>query len=150
MSLIYIGQQCTIYGGLSLLVTGIFGNGMNIFIFSCVRTYRTTPSTFYFLVESICNGLYVVIILTTRMIDLGYGIDFTLSSTIWCRMREFLISTLTLISLTCSCLATIDQFFIPSRNASFRRCSKIQWAHRIVLLTIIIWCLHGIPFFFVL
>jgi hypothetical protein len=37
MSLLYISQQLAIYGGLVLLITGIVGNGMNIFIFSSVR-----------------------------------------------------------------------------------------------------------------
>jgi hypothetical protein len=42
-------------------------------------------------------------------------------------------------------LATIDQYLVTSQNAVLRRCSKTQWAHRIVFFMIIIWWLHGIP-----
>jgi hypothetical protein len=45
-------------------------------------------------------------------------------------------------------LAVIDQFLITSRSANVRRCSQIKWAHRIVIIVIIVWCLHGIPIFF--
>ena len=148
MSLSYIGRQLTIYIGSILLLAGIVGNGMNIFIFSSVHTYRTTPSTFYFLVSSICNGLYILSNLIPRIINASSGIDLTRKSIIWCKTQQFLISFLSLTSFTCSCLATIDQFLVTSRNAYLRSYSKIQWAHRIVLVTIIIWCLHGIPCFF--
>ncbi len=145
MSLLYIGQQLTIYGGFFLLVAGLFGNAVNIYIFSTDRIYRTTPSTFYFLSGSICNAIYVLIILSTRILSAGFGIDFTLTSLIWCKMRQYLISTLNLISLTCSCLSTIDQFLVTSNNVSIRRCSKIQYAHRIIMIIIPVWCLHSIP-----
>jgi hypothetical protein len=147
MSLIYIGQQLTIYVGLFLFIAGIFGNGVNIYIFSSDRVYRTTPSIFYFLSGSICNAIYILVILTTRIISAGFGIDWTLTSLVWCRMRQYLTSTLSLISFTCACLSTIDQFLVTSKNASIRRLSKIQYAHRIVAAIIPIWCLHGIPFF---
>jgi uncharacterized membrane protein len=106
MSLTYIAQQATIYAGIFLLVTDIVGNLLTILTFSSIRTYRTTSSTFYYLV--------------------GY---------------------LGLTSFTCSCLATIDQFFATSRNAYFRRFSTINWAHRIVFIVMIIWCFHEIPVF---
>jgi hypothetical protein len=67
MSLLYIGEQLTIYGGFFFLITGIIGNVMNIFKFSSVRTYRRTPSTFYFLVSSIDNLVYIMINLISRI-----------------------------------------------------------------------------------
>jgi len=145
MSLLYIGQQFTIYSGYILLLAGFVGNSMNILIFSSVRIYRTIPSTFYILVGSIDNMFYIIINLSTRILSEGYGIDPTKSSTIWCKTRNYFIGVLSLISFSCSCLATIDQFFVTSQNAYLRRCSKLQFAHRIVFIMIIIWCLHGIP-----
>ncbi len=145
MSLLYISQQLTIYCGLFFFVTGIFGNGMNIFIFSSIHTYRKTPSSFYFLMASIINTLYILISLPFRIVSVGYGNDSPSISIIWCKMYQFLIGVLSLISFTCCCLATIDQFFVTSRNARLRRCSNIKWSHRIVFIVIIICCLYGIP-----
>ncbi|CAF1441150.1 unnamed protein product [Adineta steineri] len=148
MSLSYIGQQLTIYIGIILFLAGIIGNTMNIFIFSSVRTYRTAPCTFYFLVAAIHQTLYVLIILISRIVTGMSGIDLTRISIAWCKTRYFFISILSPISYTCSCLATIDQFLATSQKAYLRRASKIEWTHRIVCVVIIVWCLQGIPWLF--
>jgi hypothetical protein len=145
MSLSYISQQLAIYGGLCELVAGIAGNGMNIFIFSTVRNYRTTPSSFYFLVCSVVNIIYSIIYVTARVITGIYDINLPDHSLIWCKARPFLVTSLTLISFTCSCSAAVDQFFVTSQSVRLRRRSNIKWAHRIVFFAIIIWFLHGIP-----
>jgi len=147
MSLSYIGEQITIYGGLFILIMGVVGNGINILVFSSVPNYRRTPCTFYFLIASIFSIAYLTINLTSRIVSDGFGNDLTRTSTSWCKIREFCIVTLSLITLTCSCLATIDQYFATSQSAYLRRFSNIKWAHRITIIVIIIWCLHGIPIF---
>jgi len=146
MSLLYIGEQLTIYCGLLLLMLGVVGNGINVLVFSSVRNYRTTPCTFYFLISSIYNIAYITIALISRIVATGFGMDLTRTSTSWCKIRPFFLPVLSLISLSCSCLATIDQFFVTSQNANLRRFSNIKWSHRIVIIVMIIWFLHGIPF----
>ena len=146
MSLIHIAQNFTVYGGLVLLVAGVVGNTVSIYIFASVGTYRTVPCGFYFLIESIFNALYILINLTSRIVSVGFAYDLTATSVTWCKTRNFFVATLGLITFTCSCLATIDQFFVTSRSASLRLCSNLKWAHRMVLIAIIVWCLHGIPF----
>ncbi len=147
MFLIYLAQQLTIYIGCVLLITGIFGNGINLFIFSSVPAYRRTPCTFYFLVCSIHNILYIIINLPVRIVSTALNLDLNIHSLIWCRVQSFFIGYLGLTSFTLSCLTAIDQFFATSRTVSLRRCSNIKWAHRIVLVIIIVWCLHTIPVF---
>jgi len=147
MSLSYIGQQLNIYVGSFFLLTGLVGNGTNIFIFSSVRSYRRTPCTFYFLIGSIVNLIYIIVNLIIRIVSAGFGIDLVRTSLIWCRIRAFIIGSLSPISFTCSCLATIDQFLTTSQNVSLRHCSNIKSARRIMIIFIIIWCLHGIPVF---
>ncbi|CAF3806547.1 unnamed protein product [Adineta steineri] len=128
MSLAYISQQVTIYVGWFFVIAGIGGNGLNILIFTSVRNYRQTPF-------SVISRIFIA----------GYQIDLTLTSTFWCKLRAYLINVLTLISFTYSCLASIDQFLVTSRNANVRRFSNIKWAHRMMFIVIIVWCLHGIP-----
>jgi hypothetical protein len=82
--------------------------------------------------------------LTIRILSDGYEIDITGTSNIWCKIRQFLLVTLAIISINFSCLAVVDQFLVTSKSAYLRRCSQIHWAHRIVIITIVIWCLHGI------
>jgi hypothetical protein len=148
MSLIYIGQQITIYGGYFFLLAGLVGNGVNVFVFSSVRTYRTTSCTFYFLVCSIDNIIYIMINLIYRIVTIGYGIDLTHTSIIWCKVRHFFTSTPPLISFTCSCLAVIDQFLVTSQSVYLRSCSNMKLAYRILFIMIIISCFHGSLCFF--
>jgi hypothetical protein len=125
-SLLYIGEQFTISGGAIFLVAGLFGNSMNIFIFRSTRAYRTSPCTFYFLVGSIFNNLYILINLTSRIVVATYRFDLTNYSVVWCKTRHFFILTLSSITFTCSCLAKIDQFLVRSRNIHLRKCSNIK------------------------
>jgi hypothetical protein len=145
MSLIYIAQQLTIYGGSVLLVFGIIGNAMNIWIFSSVRNYRTIPCTFYFLVVSIHNIIYILINLPIRIFSTAHSVDLTRNSLIWCKTQSFFIGYLGLTSFTCSCLTTVDQFLATSRSVYLRRFSNIRLAYRLVLIVMIVWCFHAIP-----
>jgi hypothetical protein len=145
MSLSYIGQQITIYVGLFLAVTGIIGNGINVLVFSMNRSYRTTPCTFYFLIASAYNIIYISMSLLSRIVAIGFGIDLTQTSTSWCKIRPITSASFIVASLSCTCLATIDQFFASSQSANIRRFSNIKLAHLLVSITTIVWLLHGIP-----
>jgi len=145
MSLLYIGQQFTIYTGLCVLIAGLAGNAINVLIFSSVRTYRTTPCTFYYLAGSIDNIFYILLNLLTRILSEGFGINVTGTSNAWCKIREYLLITPSILSTTFSCLAAIDQSLVTSKIALLWRYSTMKWAYRFVIIAIIIWCLHGIP-----
>ncbi|CAF1199179.1 unnamed protein product [Adineta steineri] len=114
-----------------------------------IENYRKTPCTFYFLICSITNILYLLINLTSRIVSVGYGIDLTHTSIIWCKTRQYLLLILSLISFTCSWLSSVDQYFVTSRHANLRRMSNIKWTHRIVFILILVSCLHGIPCFII-
>lgn len=145
MSLLYAAQQFTIYVGLFLVITGLIGNIFTVLVFSTVRNYRITPSSFYFLTIAIVNIFFVPMNIITRVVSVGYGIDLTRTSLAWCKIRLYLIAAISLISFTCLCLASIDQFLITSRSIHLRNLSNIKWARRMVLITIIVSCIHSIP-----
>ncbi|CAF1608208.1 unnamed protein product [Adineta ricciae] len=145
MSLPYIGQQITIYFRWFVVIIGIIGNSLNIWIFSSVRTYYRTFCTFYFLIASIDNILYLTTVSISRIIMSGHQIDLTRTSLVWCKIRLYCSSIFVLMSFTCSYLTAIDQFFITSSNVRLRQWSHIKRAHRIIFILILIWLLHGIP-----
>jgi hypothetical protein len=148
MSLAYIDQQILIYFGFFVVIIGVFGNGLNIFIFLSARNYRTTPCTFYFLIASIFNIAYLAINMIARIFSTGFGIDLTRTSDSWCKIRQLCVFSLDLISLSCSCLATIDQFFVTSQSVRLRRLSSIKWTYRIVIIVIVISLAQEAPFIF--
>jgi hypothetical protein len=61
MSLFIIGQQLMIYVGIFLVVTDIIGNGINVLIFSTVKTYHTNPTSIDFLIALVFNMLYILV-----------------------------------------------------------------------------------------
>ena len=146
VALSYVGQQLTIFLGSFLVIIGVIGNTINIVVFSSVRSYRTIPCTFYFLIGSCFDIAYIMINLVSRIVISGVGVDLTRTSVSWCKLRNFFLATISLMSLSCSCLATIDQFLSTSQNASLRHLSSIKWAPRILMIMSIIWCCHGIPY----
>ncbi|CAF1289632.1 unnamed protein product [Rotaria sordida] len=124
---------------------GVFGNLMLLLIFSMDSHYRTTPCTFYFLIGSVHDMLLILIILGSRLVSVGFNIDLTQISVTWCKTRYFLFCAWAGILLTCQCLATLDQYLVTSKNARLRRLSTIKGAYRAVVVTLIIWWIHGIP-----
>ncbi|CAF0765998.1 unnamed protein product [Adineta steineri] len=80
-----------------------------------------------------------------RILSAGYGIDPTLTSTIWCKARLYFVNGFATVSLICSCLAVIDQFLATSRSVRLRRWSQITWARRLTLVVFIIGWLTNIP-----
>jgi hypothetical protein len=147
VALLYVIQQYTLYIGYFLLITGIFGNSMNIYILSAIGSYRSTPSTFYFLIASVYDMIIILVSLCSRILESGYGLNLSNSSVIWCKTRQYFITSITMIPLYFQCLATIDQFLITSKSRRVREYSSIKQAHRISICLTIICLLHGIPFY---
>lgn len=144
MLLTHIGERLTIYLGIFILIFGIIGNTINVIIFSSVQTYRKVPSFFYLFVGSITNILFILINLISRIVSNISEYDLTRSSSAWCKIRQYFLSTLCCISLSCSCLVTMDQFFSTSKKISLRYLSNIKYSYRFIFLILIIWCFHGI------
>jgi hypothetical protein len=86
VALPYVIQQYTLYVGYFFLIIGIFGNTMNIYILSAVTSYRSTPSTFYFLIGSIYDIIVILVSLISRILETGYGLNLSNSSMIWCKL----------------------------------------------------------------
>ncbi|CAF1609409.1 unnamed protein product [Rotaria magnacalcarata] len=147
ITLLHIIQQYTIYVGCFLFITGLAGNIIHIYILSVVSSYRSNPCTFYFLIASICDILILSVALLSRILETGFKVDLFCSSIIWCKFRAYFIYSVTIMPFYCQCLATVDQYFVTSKNIELRRFSTMRQAYWNSLLLIVICLLHGIPFF---
>ncbi|CAF1053545.1 unnamed protein product [Adineta ricciae] len=147
MSLTYVSQQISLYSGIVYLIFGVTGNTINIYVFSSVSAYRRTPTTFYFLSESIFKNIYLLTNLVPRIITFSYGYDFTNVSSLWCKFRQAILMMSGATTLSLTTLSIIDQYLVTSSNPSVRRMSRIQVSHRILLIIVIICSLHAVSFF---
>ncbi|CAF1360318.1 unnamed protein product [Adineta steineri] len=137
-------QNVTIYIGLSAVIGGFFGNILNIIIFSSLKTFRETSCALYLTVASTVNICHLLAALLSRVLIAGFMIDLTATSAILCKLRQCVGGIGPLISLTCMCAATIDQFL--SMTIRWRHFSHRYTAWRLVIFALIFWCLYGILF----
>ncbi|CAF1202539.1 unnamed protein product [Adineta steineri] len=141
----YYTQQVAIYVGFPVLIAGIIGETLNIIVFMSLHTFRQNSCAFYLLIMSCVNIGQLISGLFTRILIAGFGIDWTLSSLFYCKFRAYCRQVCALISLSCFCFATIDQFLATSFRAYWQQWSNIKVAQRLCLITSVIWILHGIP-----
>ena len=144
MSLTYVGQQLMISVGITLITIGLIGNSINVLVFSSSIHYRKSSCAFYLLMSAVFNIIYISMNYIPRFVSQVSKYDLLRYSIVWCKMRSFGVITFPLITLTCSCLATIDQYLSTSQNVHLRRLSQIKLARRMVILLTVVWTIHGV------
>jgi hypothetical protein len=146
LSLLFVSSQITIYLGISLLIGGVLGASMNIVVFLSLKTFRQNPCAFYLTIMSIVNIGQLFLGLSSRVMIAGFGIDWTVMSLSFCKFRWAFFQFCILMSYTCLCLATIDQYFVTCTRRRWQKWSNIKIAHRLILIFSILWSLHMIPY----
>lgn len=145
-SLDFITKQTYIYGGITIITTGLIGHILNLCIFFSLRTFRENSSSIYLIFMSILNIIQLCITVLSRTMTGIYGSDGTNLSIVWCKFRQFLSHFSQILSLTCFCLVTIDQYCATSPYQHFRKFCQIKIAQFLVLLFASIWFIHAIPY----
>ncbi|CAF1238727.1 unnamed protein product [Adineta ricciae] len=138
-------QIFVLYGGFPLAAISLIGCIMNIITFSSVRMYRSRSCTFYLSIAAVARCLHILVAGLSRVLAIGFNIDPSIISPLWCKMRLYMIITCYGIAVTCECLATVDSFSMTSLLVNIRRWSNIKRAHQIVVCVILFWALHNLP-----
>ncbi|CAF0785856.1 unnamed protein product [Adineta steineri] len=141
-----VGKQITIYLGTFTLVAGVIGGLLNIIVFLSLRTFRESSAAFYLTIMSIFNIGQMLTGLLSRIMTSGFGIDWTLTSLFYCKFRSYCFNVCASTSMTCVCLAIIDQYLATSSRVQWRQWCNIKIARRLVLLFVFIWIIHNIPY----
>ncbi|UJR24665.1 hypothetical protein I4U23_006038 [Adineta vaga] len=131
--------------GIVFFICGVFGNILNTIIFYTSQT--NSPSTFLLFTSSLFSLIYLIDGLLTRTLAVGFNIDPTRTNLIWCKTRTYLGQASSLISLTCTCYAWCDQFFLSSSKQKYRRLSELKRTKIAILCIILFWFIYNIPFY---
>jgi hypothetical protein len=143
----FVKQQIAIYFGIPTFIMGVIGAFLNIIIFLSLNTFRQSSCAFYLMAMSVFDlGRFFSSTLSYIMRH-GYGIDWGIHSLIYCKFKVFIFSTCSLSSTTCLCLAIIDQYFATCTRPRWQQWCNIKLAHRLTAIFLIIWTLHGVPYF---
>ncbi|CAF0985806.1 unnamed protein product [Adineta steineri] len=145
-SLIFAGKQVTIYGGITVIIAGVLGECLNMIVFLSLRTFRQNSCIFYLTIMSILNIGELLADLLPRIIQTIYNTDGTETSLFYCKFRLYLTQICTLLSLTCFCLATIDQYCATCSRPRLQQLCNIKLARYLIIIFSFIWILHGIPY----
>lgn len=142
----YFNTQINIYLGIFILIAGTIGNLLNLLVFLSLQTFRQSSCAFYLLIMSIANiGQLYTGALSRTMIS-GYSIDWTTTSLFYCKFRLLFLQFSSLVSYSCLCLATIDQFFATSSRVRWQQWCNLKLAQRLTAAITFIWMLHTIPY----
>jgi hypothetical protein len=134
--------------GCLILLLSFIGNGLMICVFA-VRNgkFRKSPCSLYFITMAVLKTVHLVHLLPYLIMSIGFGVDPTLTSLVYCKLRYYLAqATLPHISLTLECAATISQFLATSRQVSYREKNTYKVARISIFCTSLFWCLQAIPY----
>lgn len=148
LPLTLLSQQLNIALGFGILISGFFGNLLNIILFLNLGSFKTNPCSFYILIKSFFDLIALIIGVGTRILNQGFRIDFTASNQVWCKVRIPILDIATLCSFSCLCFQSLDSFFATSRSVSLRRKSNIKLAQYLLIIFLCVWILLDVPYFF--
>ena len=130
-----ISQQINIVIGFTILATGTLGGILNIIVFLSLRTFRQRSCAFYLTIMSIVNIGQLYTGMFSRIMINGFNIDWTEKSLFYCKFRILFFQLCSLISFTCLCLATIDQYFATCSRPHWQQWCNLKVAKRLVIGT---------------
>ena len=145
-SLSFVGQQITIYVGILTLIAGVVGGCLIIVVFVSLRTFRESSCAFYLTIMSIVNIGQLLTGLLSRIMTAGFNIDWSITSLFYCKFRYFCFQVCALTSMTCICLATIDQYLATCSRPRWQQWCNIKLARRLSAIFILIWIVQDVPF----
>jgi hypothetical protein len=142
-SINFASQQVAIYLNLVNLIAGIPGGILNIIIFASLKTFRENTSGFYLIIMSAFNIGQLLVGSFSRFMISGFNIDWTITSVFYCKFRIYLFQVCSLTSLTCLCLATIDQYLATCSRPHWQRLSNIKLVRYFSIITILFWLIFA-------
>ncbi len=134
--------------GFLMLLLGAVGNTLVIWLFTRrIGRFRKSPSIHYFISMGVIQTIHLVHIMIYLIMSVGFGVDPTLTSPVYCKLRYYLgQATMPHTTFTLHCAATISQFLATSRQASFRKKNTHKRTCICVILIILFWCTQAVPF----
>ncbi|CAF3787850.1 unnamed protein product [Adineta steineri] len=141
-------RYLNIIGGFILLVGGVLGNILNIIVFIKVGNYKNNACSLYMFVRTFLDLNLLLVGLTTKILSVGFQLNFTLMNRIWCKTRTAFADMNALSTYTLICLQAIDIFICSSPSVAVRQKSNIRIARYLVIGTLCFWFIHGLPYYF--
>ena len=132
-----VGNQMTYYGSIVLLTFGITGCIFNFITFTAPKL-RKNSCAVYFLVAAVFELFALTFGLISRVASENLGSTLMTTSTVYCKIRAYLVSAIPLTATYLVVLSSADRCMSSSIHASLRSFSRVKIAHRATMIAIII------------
>nr|ACD54749.1 putative PRXamide receptor-like protein [Adineta vaga] len=144
--LYFARKQVGIYFGIPVFIASIIGELFSIIVLLSLNTFRQNSAGFYLIVMSIFNFIRLSFSTVFIIISLSFGMNYSVSIFFFCQLRNLIATTCNMGSITCLCMAVIDQYFATCSCLRWQQWSNIKVAHRVTIIITLIWLLNGIPY----
>ena len=111
----------TTYGGMIMFGLGAIGNTMNILAFSCLKVYRSLPTSAFLAAASFFGQLNLSFSLLFSALSNIIGYNPAARDAHLCKTYLFMQRVTVQITLTCLCMSAIDRYMMTSRSAQIGR-----------------------------
>jgi hypothetical protein len=119
------------------LVFGSGGNILNAMIF-LQKTLRSSSCSMYMISAYLLYTLILCFAMSTTLYSLYHQDPLTYSEP-YCKLRQYLISSIFTMARCCVGMACVDRYAISSQNVNIRTFGRQHIARRVIALIIIIW-----------
>ncbi|CAF1166580.1 unnamed protein product [Adineta steineri] len=137
--------QIYVYAGLPIVIIGVLGGILNIIIFLSLRIFRENSCGVYLIIMSLVNiiqllsGFFYLILVKGLLIN---GININVGS---CTIRVYTVQICALISMSCICMALIDQYMATSKYIRLQQWSHRKIAYRLCAIISLFWIVYCSP-----
>jgi hypothetical protein len=144
-TLVLVAQQILIYGGLLMIVIGMFGSLMVILIFKR-RPLSRNPCSIYIFVNGILSFFFLPLYYLPNIVTFGFQINWLAVNTSFCKFQmSYAAFTVTSIFVI-NCFISFDRYAMSSRSVHTRALSSKRVARMLVVIgLVLVWCLIGTP-----
>ncbi|CAF0762231.1 unnamed protein product [Adineta steineri] len=137
-----ISTQFNRYISIIILLFGTIGNFLNCLVLS-QPSLKSNPCAFFFLISSIANIISIISGLSTRILA-GWNLDVTMTDTLSCKFRAYIMFVSRTIAFWLIALATVDRWCSSCNQYQRRKMSSLRNAQKgsiiIIILCSLIYC----------
>ena len=143
--LVSVAQQILIYGGILIILIGMFGSLMVILIFSR-RPLNQNPCSIYLVVNGILSFFFLPLYFLPNIVTFRFQINWLALNTPFCKFQisygAFTITSIFVIN----CFISFDRYVMSSRSVRVRSFSSKKVARNLLIIgLVLVWCLIGTP-----
>ncbi|CAF1351678.1 unnamed protein product [Didymodactylos carnosus] len=124
----YLSLQVNRYLPIPLFILGSIGSTLNVLIFTR-KSLKTNSCTKYFLASTTANFFVIYFVILLRILSDGYGIDPSIYSNEFCKIRYYITYTARSLSSWFIVLACVDRFASSCQTAKYRKFSTVPIAY---------------------